>query len=90
MPIRFDGAVARFEGACTVEEALPLSEWLAATADARLDLAGCTELHTAVLQVLMSARRPVEAGPADAFLSRWVFPSPVPGEGGARGGAAGG
>ena len=75
MPIRFDGPVARFEGACSVEEALPLSEWLLATADARLDLAGCTELHTSVLQVLMAAGRPVTVPPEDAFLRRWVSPS---------------
>ncbi|WP_448190797.1 hypothetical protein [Azospirillum sp. sgz301742] len=78
MPIRFDGAVARFEGACSVEEALPLSDWLLATPDARLDLGPCTELHTAVLQVLMTARRPVETPPEDAFLKRWVFKGSPP------------
>ena len=85
MPIRFDGAVARFEGACSVEEALPLNDWLLTTADARLDLGACTELHTAVLQVLMAAKRPVAVPPENAFLSRWVmplFPSPLWGEGG--------
>ena len=85
MPIRFDGSTARFEGVCSVEEALPLSDWLLATADARLDLGSCTELHTAVLQVLMAAGRPVAVPPEDAFLKRWVMPllpSPAPGEGG--------
>jgi len=81
MPIRYDGAVARFEGACGVEEALPLSDWLLANADARLDLGPCTELHTAVLQVLMAARRPVDVAPEDEFLKRWL-PSPLWGEGG--------
>lgn len=74
MPIRFDGETARFDGDCSVEEALPLAEWLAATPGARLDLAPCTGLHTAVLQVLMVAGvRPV-APPADPFLARWVMP----------------
>lgn len=75
MPIRYDGAVARFEGACGVEEALPLSDWLLATLDARLDLGACTELHTALLQVLMAAKRPVAAAPEDEFLRRWIAPS---------------
>lgn len=73
MPIRFEGTTARLEGVCGVEEALPLSDWLLATDGARLDLGLCTELHTAVLQVLMAAGRPV-AAPADPFLARWVMP----------------
>ena len=28
MPIRYDDDLARFEAACTVDEALPLAEWL--------------------------------------------------------------
>jgi hypothetical protein len=82
MPIRFDGATARFDGACSVEEALPLSEWLMATGDARLDLGACTDLHTAVLQVLMAAKRPVTVPPDDAFLARWISPSLASGGGG--------
>lgn len=74
MPIRFDGTTARFDGDCSVEEALPLLEWLAATGDAVVDLEPCTGLHTSVLQVLMAARAPVSAGPADPFLARWVAP----------------
>ncbi|WP_029006969.1 hypothetical protein [Azospirillum halopraeferens] len=75
MPIRFDGTTARFEGDCTVEEALPLAEWLTATPDGLLDLGTCTALHTAVLQVLMAAGRPVTTTPADPFLARWVIPA---------------
>ena len=82
MPIRFDGTTARFDGACGVEEALPLSEWLLATPDAGVDLGPCTELHTALLQVLMAAKRPVAVPPEDGFLAKWIAPSLASGGGG--------
>jgi len=74
MPIRYEDGLARFEGACAVDEALPLAEWLEATPGARVDLAGCAELHTALLQLLLAARPGLAAAPEDAFLRRWVAP----------------
>ncbi|KAA0687634.1 hypothetical protein [Azospirillum brasilense] len=74
MPIRFEDRTARFEGACTVEEAIPLAEWLCAMEEPRLDLGGCTALHTALLQVLLAAGRPIAVPPEDAFLKGWVMP----------------
>lgn len=76
MPIRYDADLARFEAACTVEDALPLAEWLEATAAPRVDLSACTELHTALLQLLMAARPVVAAGPEEAFLGRVISLSP--------------
>ena len=74
MPFRFEGRTARFDGACTVEEAIPLAEWLGTAEEPRLDLGGCTALHTALLQVLLAARTPVAVPPEDAFLKGWVMP----------------
>lgn len=74
MPVRFDSDLARFEAACTVEDALPLAEWLEAAAAPRVDLSACTELHTALLQLLLAARPALAAAPADVFLARWVGP----------------
>jgi hypothetical protein len=78
MPIRYEGVTARFEGACTVEEAVPLAEWLetarTAVPPGTADLARCTALHTALLQCLLAAGTPVSAPPEDAFLRRWVAP----------------
>ena len=74
MPIRFEDRTARFEGACTVEEAIPLAEWLGTAEEPRLDLGGCTALHTALLQVLLAAGTPVAVPPEDAFLKGWVMP----------------
>ncbi|CAO3362549.1 hypothetical protein VH569_32190 [Azospirillum sp. 11R-A] len=72
MPIRYDADLARFEAACTVEDALPLAEWLEATAAPRVDLSACTDLHTALLQLLLAARPTMTAGPEDAFLARVI------------------
>ena len=74
MPIRFEDQTARFDSACSVDEAIPLAEWLAATEAPRVDLGRCTGLHTALLQVLMAARAPVAAEPEDAFLKSKVMP----------------
>ncbi|MBP2297406.1 hypothetical protein [Azospirillum picis] len=74
MPIRYEGDLARFDAACTVDEALPFAEWLEATVPARVDLSACTELHTALLQLLLVARPAVAATAADPFLARWVAP----------------
>lgn len=79
MPIRYDpesgaGGTARFDGVCAVDEALPFAEWLEAAPAPRVDLGGCTELHTALLQLLLAARPAVAVPPEDAFLRRWVAP----------------
>ncbi|MFP5516205.1 MAG: hypothetical protein ACLGJC_24380 [Alphaproteobacteria bacterium] len=74
MPVRFDSDLARFENACTAEDALPLAEWLETAAAPRVDLSACTELHTALLQLLLAARPALAAAPADAFLARWIGP----------------
>lgn len=74
MPIRFDGETARFDGACTVDEAIPLVEWLEATSSPRVDLVPCTGLHTALLQVLMASGVTVAGEPEDVFLKAWVAP----------------
>ncbi|WP_042446162.1 hypothetical protein [Azospirillum sp. B510] len=74
MPIRYDAGLARFEAACTVEDALPFAEWLETTAAPRVDLSACTELHTALLQLLMAAKPAVAAAPEEAFLGRWAAP----------------
>lgn len=79
MPIRYDADLARFEAACTVEDALPLAEWLEATAAPRVDLSACTDLHTALLQLLLAGRPTVTAGPEDAFLARVISLPPASG-----------
>jgi len=74
MPIRFEESVAVFEGACAVDEAMALAEWLDGREAARVDLGRCTGLHTALLQLLLVARAEVAVEPEDGFLKAWVGP----------------
>lgn len=74
MPIRYEEGRAVFDAACTVEEAVPLTEWLEATPSPTVDLSRCTTLHTALLQALLAANATLAAEPEDAFLRRWVAP----------------
>lgn len=63
MPITYSNSVARLDGACGVEEAEPLLEWLQAHPHGQIDLKHCAQLHSAVLQVLMAQRPRVAAYP---------------------------
>ena len=80
MPFKFaqNTAIGEFlataEGVCTVEEALPLLEFLQSHRTARIGLDSCTHLHTAILQVLLAVRPPIAALPQETFLARWLSP----------------
>jgi hypothetical protein len=73
-----EGAVARIQGAGTVEEAEPLLAFLLGGADRAVDLGACTSLHLALVQVLRAAHPRLVVGPADAALARWIEPPPTP------------
>ena len=55
-----------------VEDAETLLDWLLKHPRGRLDLAACTHLHAANLQVLMAARPKIAAWPRDVALSNWL------------------
>lgn len=74
MPITFTKTQARFQNTCTVEEALPLLEFLNKAKAPKVDLAACTYLHTALLQLLLMARPRISAPPSDPVVARWVGP----------------
>ena len=74
MTVVFTTNHARFEGVCTVEEALPLLEFLKQTDDVAVDLSACTYMHTALIQLLLTARPKLAGVPADPVLLRWVVP----------------
>ena len=59
-------------GTLSVEDAEALQQLLLATPGATLDLAACTHLHSACLQVLMAANALVAAWPAQAGLALWL------------------
>jgi hypothetical protein len=72
MPLVFNEQRVSFEDVCTVEDALPLCEFLKTGEASAIDLSACTYLHTALLQLLLTARPRVTALPADAGLARWI------------------
>ncbi len=74
MPLVFTESRVRFEAVCTVEDALPLLEFLKVSAAPEIDLSACTHLHTALLQLLLAARPRLASPPADPTLARWVAP----------------
>lgn len=74
MPLTFTATTVHFTDICTVEDALPLLEFLKGGDAREVDLSACTYLHTALLQLLLAARPAMAAPPADPCLARWVAP----------------
>ena len=74
MPIKTKGKTATLSGIIAVEDAQALHEFLLEKKDGKVDLTDATHVHTAVLQVLMTARPQVSRPFADKFLSGFVLP----------------
>ncbi|MBB1073216.1 hypothetical protein HUU62_02155 [Rhodoferax sp. 4810] len=55
-----------------VEDAEPLLVWLQQHPHGKVDLSGCTHLHSATLQVLMAAQPTFIAWPPAADLAAWL------------------
>lgn len=72
MGITYDRKRAGFTDLVSVEEAEGLLEWLRANPKSKLDLAACTHLHAANLQVLMAAKPNIAAWPENAELALWI------------------
>jgi hypothetical protein len=72
MPIEFKRSTAVFCDVVSVEEAEGLLEWLQRKPAAKVNLASCSHLHTANLQVLMTASRSVSAWPENSDLRAWL------------------
>lgn len=72
MPVEFRKNLALFRDVASVEEADALLAWVQKKTAAKIDLAACTYLHPACLQVLMAARPAINHWPADPNLRRWL------------------
>ncbi len=75
MPVIGKRQTVHLEGVCSVEEAEELLAWLHKHPKGRVHMKECRHLHTAVVQVLLCARRPIAAPPEAPFLRRWVLPA---------------
>lgn len=80
MAIVYEGALARVEGAATVEEALDFAQWLGATEAPQVDLAAAGPIHSAVLQCLLAMRPALVHPPPDAFVAACLAALPRTGE----------
>jgi hypothetical protein len=78
VPVTLSSDVATLTGVVRVDDAEPLAQWLRETAQPKVELAGCTHLHTAALQALLAARPAVVSTPAEPFLARWIAPLLTP------------
>lgn len=72
MAIQFKKNRIVFHEVVGVEEAETLLEGLQGAPSSKVDLAGCTHLHTANLQVLMTGRPLIVSWPRDAELRAWL------------------
>ena len=74
MTVRLGNQIIELAGHCPSEEAEQLVEHLLAAPDATVDWRACEHAHTAILQVLLAAGRPLRGPPKGAFLAQWVQP----------------
>ena len=72
MGIVYDKKMAQLVDFISVEEAEGLLEWLQANPKGKLDLAACTHLHAANLQVLMAAAPNITAWPENPEITGWL------------------
>ncbi|MCG5511881.1 hypothetical protein [Ectothiorhodospira shaposhnikovii] len=72
MGIEIDDNTLRVTDMLGVEDAEILLDWLLKHPEGNLDLAGCTHLHAANLQVLMATRPRITAWPEDARPADWL------------------
>lgn len=72
MGIKYEKKSVRLLDFVSVEEAEGLLEWLQAHPRGKVNLAACTHLHAANLQVLMAARAHIAAWPENAELALWL------------------
>jgi hypothetical protein len=72
MPIEFKRNSVVFRDIVRVEEAEALLEALQKKPAIKVDLAACTHLHTANLQVLMAAKPNIASWPENPELRAWL------------------
>jgi anti-anti-sigma regulatory factor len=75
MPIEFKKSRVIFREEVSVEEAEGLLEWLQKRPAAKVDLSACSHMHTANLQVLMTAKTVISSWPKNAELRAWLEPA---------------
>lgn len=66
--------VIELAGRCEAEDAEALQQFLLAAPESSVEWASCVYLHSAVVQVLLASRPPMQGAPQDEFLANHVAP----------------
>lgn len=61
-------------GVCGADETDALLQLLLEHSHAEVDWRACAGAHTAVVQLLLAAQRPLHGPPQHGFLAQWVEP----------------
>ena len=72
-----DGTI-ELDGACPIEDAEKLQQYLIADPQARVDWRSCDSAHTSVIQILLAAKPLLRGPPAGDFLRNHVSPLLTP------------
>ncbi len=72
MAIEYKKKSAQFVEQVDVSETDTFFQWLQANPKATVNLARCTHLHAALLQILMLTQARISAWPADSQLNQWL------------------
>jgi hypothetical protein len=81
MTVRRDGEIIRLEGECGVEDAETLVSLLRDAETPIVDMGSCRQVHTAVVQALLSHGARVSGESGEPFIRDFVLPQfPHPGE----------
>lgn len=72
MPIDFASLPVRLHGLVAADDADALFDHLQRHPGAALDLADCSHVHPAVLQVMLHAGTTICAWPRETTLARWL------------------
>jgi len=67
---RLDDGTIALEGVCPAGEAEALRSLVLATPDAAIDWGTCERAHTAIVQVLLAARKAPRGTPSSAILEK--------------------
>ncbi len=72
MGIEYKKALAIFSENVSVEDAEGLLDWLVKNPKGKINLAACTHIHAANLQVLMVVKPTIAAESKDENLQKWL------------------
>jgi len=72
MPIKYKKTVVLCEGHCEIEEADELLAWFIENPKGKINFKQLTQLHTALLQVIMAIQPQVSSWPENLHVCAWL------------------